>query len=915
MNDPDAIPAELRDRDQWLTWDAATDRKQPYWGERKVSWSDPDAWHSFPEAMAKAEQRESWGVGYVCAAANDDAPMGVISVLDIDGGATPDDTPKEWLPSLQPFLDRDAYIEWSQSHDQPGDSGIHIPIAGTPPEWWRDVQLENGDHEGIDVLANKFCVFTGDRLADGVGEAIPTWGEWTDEWLADAYAALTGETAPPRESGGAFMDPDAAGTYEPDDEWLDEETVAEALEHIDPDESYELWRNVGFALSDHFDSATAKRLFDDWSRGGRKYDADAERLIENIAESGSGGVTIGTLVHHAQAGGWSPSGPEPAALDAVADGSEDPDAAAVEAAPQPDSADTKTGVSDTETSGTAAETDGGATAATASGDSGPPRAFSDRVRAAIAAAENDDIQQKTARHRIAMAFIEAFDFVYPEEQVRNWRSVLYVYDADSGIYEPRGEAFIEGELERAAGDYVTNQVRHEIVGKVERLSKTDLELSTDPERLVVENGILDLHTGELVPHTPTEYHCTRIDVAWNPEAGDPEAIDGFLHEIVEDGDVPTLYRLIAHTLYKEYVGEKAAILIGSGSNGKSVFLSLIEAFIGGYNVAHRELQDFDDDGFAANNLQGKLANLATEIGEQEVENATTFKKLTGRDTLQARVKYEKPITFENFATLMFATNEMPVFGQDNHAIWRRWVYVDFPYTFDADDPAAKDPEPERALMRRLTADAEQEALLVRCQQEIQRWHEGEPFFADAMDPDQVRDKMKKAAEPIYHFATTCLESGDADDTFVEKSVVRACYKAFADAEDLPRMAENEFGQRLVALRDLSIEATQRRVDGGRPRVYEGVELSARGRQVLGVDEPDDDEQTTVNEDRTRPTKPTVMEQAREMADASDGEPIPKEALAWACAGDIGKAGAEHAIQELLHQGDLYEPQAGHVIPT
>jgi len=86
----------------------------------------------------------------------------------------------------------------------------------------------------------------------------------------------------------------------------------------------------------------------------------------------------------------------------------------------------------------------------------------------------------------------------------------------------------------------------------------------------------------------------------------------------------------------------------------------------------------DDDGFAANNLEGKLANLATEIGEQTLNDTTTFKKLTGRDTLDARVKFEKPIKFENFASLMFATNEMPVFGQDNHAIWRRWVYVDFP---------------------------------------------------------------------------------------------------------------------------------------------------------------------------------------------------------------------------------------------
>ena len=372
----------------------------------------------------------------------------------------------------------------------------------------------------------------------------------------------------------------------------------------------------------------------------------------------------------------------------------------------------------------------------------------------------------------------------------------------------------------------------------------------------------------------------------------------------------TLYRLVAHTIYKEYVSEKAAILIGGGENGKSVFLDLIEKFIGSYNVSHRELQDFSDDGFAANNLQGKLANLATEIGEQEVSDATTFKKLTGRDTMDARVKYEKPVTFENYATMMFATNEMPVFGEDNHAIWRRWVYVDFPHTFDADDPGAKDPEPKRVLMRRLTEERELQALLLRCQQEIQRWYEGEEWYADAMDPDQVRDKMKKAAEPVYAFATTCLEAGGEGD-IEEKSVVRAAYRAYADEQDLPSIPNNEFGERLLNLLDFSIESGQD--SKSLQHVYEGVTLSSRGRQVLGLGEPDDDDQKTVS-DEYDSAKPVVMKRLREMVDKNGGDPVPREGVIWGCTNEIGKSSAEHALDELCKQGDVLDKD-GRVIPT
>jgi phage/plasmid primase, P4 family, C-terminal domain len=443
--------------------------------------------------------------------------------------------------------------------------------------------------------------------------------------------------------------------------------------------------------------------------------------------------------------------------------------------------------------------------------------------------------------------------------------------------------------------------------------------------LVVTNGILNLHTGDLEEHTPTEYHRTYIDVRWNPDAGEPGAIDEFLHEIVADDDVVTLYRLIAHTLYKEYVSEKAAILIGSGKNGKSIFGKLVETFIGKPNVSRRELQDFDDDDFAANNLKGKLANIATEIGEQELKDTTSFKKLTGRDTMDAQVKYESPVTFENYATMMFGTNNMPVFGQDNYAIWRRWVFLDFPYTFDATDPGAKDPEPKSAILDRITTDAQFEALLLRCQQEIQRWHEtDESFFEDAMEPSAVRDKMKKAAEPVYNFASVCLSAGDREEDFVKKSLVRAAYRAYADIEDLPTVSENVLGERLIALRDYSIETDRKRLDGvqGRTQVYTGIKLSQRGRQILNLDTPDaDDDQSQVNttpsdtdtdtndgpNDEPEQKTDIVLRELEEMVEYKDGDPVPRNELEWRAAKSVGgKVTAENAVDKLLRTGRIVE---------
>jgi len=556
--------------------------------------------------------------------------------------------------------------------------------------------------------------------------------------------------------------------------------------------------------------------------------------------------------------------------------------------------------------GETAETDGGATAARVD-DAGPTSRydrFETDVRAAIAEVQDDDdLTQRTARHRIARAFDEYFDFVYPEEEVRGWRTTLYVYNADEGIYEPRGEHFVSKQLERAAGDYVTNQVVNEIVGKLERMSvaRGD-QFRTDPNRLVVANGILDLHTGQLDNWTPTEYHRTKLDVRWNPDAGDPDEIDEFLHEIVDDGDVDTLYRLIAHSLYKEYVTEKAAMLVGSGQNGKSVFLDVVEQFLGEYNVSHRSLQAFEDK-FAANQLEGKMANIHPDMGDESVKDMSTFKKLTGRDTMTADVKYESPIVFENFATLMFAANEMPVFGEDNHAIWRRWVYVNFPYTFDESDPDAKDPEPKRVLMRRLTQESVFEALLLRCQQEIQAWYEGREWYPDAMQPDEVREQMKKAAEPVYDFATTCLRDVDDEECWVRKDEVRKAYREYATEQGLPKMGKEQFGERLLNLTDFTIEVARPRVDGERPPVYQGVEWTERGRQVLGLDEPDEgDDQTTVDE--TRSSKKIVLETVKELVEENDGNPVQKGAVAGRASTEMSFNRAQNRLEKMIKETDL-----------
>lgn len=570
----------------------------------------------------------------------------------------------------------------------------------------------------------------------------------------------------------------------------------------------------------------------------------------------------------------------------------------------------------TDMNDTQAEADGGEVEVASDGqpgDFGLPSepTLQERVHDVLRAYDgSDDMTQKTVVHRVAQVIVDEESFVYPPENARQWRSVLYRYDADEGIYRPDGKRYAEELCERLLGDFLNNTQASELVGKIKRMSGVRKErLEVEPYRLVVGNGILDLRTGDLEAYHPDDYHRTKIHVDYHPDAECPR-IDEFFHEIVENKDVRTLYQLAAHGLYREYAAEKAAMLVGGGQNGKSVFLDLLEHLLGGDNVTHRSLQELSHDDFAAAELHGKLANFHPDMSGESIKDLGMFKKLTGRDTMLANVKYEQPIKFENYASLIFAANTMPAMDEDTHALWRRWIYINFPFKFDDSDPDAKDETPKRVLMRELTAEDELEGLLARCVEEITEWWDGRDWFTNTMGADAVRKKMKRAGEPVFAFATTCLEADE--DGAILKDEVRECYRRYARVEDLPTESDNVFGEKILNIQDLPVESGQKRYNGNTRTVYKGVAWSSRGEQLMDddVDETDGyaqqaDLSSPTDDGGPRGRAETVLDAMRALG--GDTEPVPKAMIMGRATVDMDLDQFDGAWNNLKDQGAIFPP--------
>jgi len=91
-----------------------------------------------------------------------------------------------------------------------------------------------------------------------------------------------------------------------------------------------------------------------------------------------------------------------------------------------------------------------------------------------------------------------------------------------------------------------------------------------------------------------------------------------------------------------------------------------------------------------------------------------------------------------------------------------------------------------------------------------------------------------------------------------------------------------------------------------------VELSPRGRQVLGLDEPDDNQQTQV--DGVEQATEIVMAELRTMVEKNDNQPVPREGLVWRSTGPIGKSTASNAADLLAERGRIMDSSDG-ILPT
>jgi putative DNA primase/helicase len=239
--------------------------------------------------------------------------------------------------------------------------------------------------------------------------------------------------------------------------------------------------------------------------------------------------------------------------------------------------------------------------------------------------------------------------------------------------------------------------------------------------LNVDNGTIDLRTGQLLRPSPEHGLVHLLPWQYNPHARCSrwrEFIDWMTCH--NHGVAGYLQRVAGYCLTADTGQQIMPILHGDGANGKSVFGAVLRAILGptlsapgGQGLVVKTGRDDHLTQLWA--MRGRRFILVSETERDARLDEERVKMLTGGDTIAAREVHQKMSSFRPTHKIMLLTNPRPQILGDDHAIWRRLHLVHCQATV-----ADGDIDPD--LLARLLRE-EAEGILAWCVEGAMQLHE------------------------------------------------------------------------------------------------------------------------------------------------------------------------------------------------
>lgn len=298
-----------------------------------------------------------------------------------------------------------------------------------------------------------------------------------------------------------------------------------------------------------------------------------------------------------------------------------------------------------------------------------------------------------------------------------------------------------------------------------------------------------------IKHSPKHYSRHKVAYGYDKNATCPRWL-AFLEQIFGQNDdyhdkVKLLQEYIGLSLTNITKFQKMLMLIGIGSNGKSVILKIVGALIGEGNVSKVSLKDLNNK-FNLVGLNGKLVNIDCDLDVDSLNSDAIFKAIVAGEEMVLENKFERTFKTPVEVKLWAAGNAFPNVKNDSHGYYRRLIPLMFTRVFSEEE---QDRELEHELEKELSG------ILNWALEGLKRLLDNKNFTIPESSHEALLD-YKNANNPVTRFFNDYLELIDikgSPTAGILCSKVFNAYKIFSTINGFSGVSDSLFGTKLKTL--------------------------------------------------------------------------------------------------------------------
>lgn len=327
------------------------------------------------------------------------------------------------------------------------------------------------------------------------------------------------------------------------------------------------------------------------------------------------------------------------------------------------------------------------------------------------------------------------------------------------------------------------------------------EFQNTPGLLNVKNGVIDMRTGAIYPHSPAYGFTYILDIDYEPGASS-ELFDRVLEETVPD-EFRIFFQVAMGATFTGDPREESVFHVeGPPRSGKGLIFETLQ-FLGGPIATEVSIKTFLDRKHA-NEQNFDLAGLhharfvhASESSSNDWFDSALLKSLSGGNYVRAAFKGKDLFSYRPMYTIWITSNEPPKMRPEDKAAWYRLKPIKFPYS--------KMGREDKTLKHELQKPENLRAVLNWIIEGSIMWYSRPQGLLTPPAVSNLSDSYRDALDYLKQFLEeyfddageyTDFETLESQGFYVTADRLYELYKGWHDANGAPELSKNSLTGRI-----------------------------------------------------------------------------------------------------------------------